>query len=200
MNIPAAHTFFGFMGHFLLFFSAVFLVFGLRRRSPLIRVAVAAACLAFMFVVFDGVNVAGYMRGLLGDLSITTAGLLACSIVGHMMNRDILSEDDRRCVLMVVAISGLFLYPLTLGLMWVDPYRLGYNSFSLIYLILILVALCIMGYRSRRDATLFIPAGMIAFTWGFLESTNLWDYLIDPLVTVYAWAWIMMGIRRRKFA
>lgn len=197
MNIPAVHAFVGFMGHFLFFSCAVFLVLGLRRRSPLIRVAAVAACLVFMFVVIDDVNVAGHMRGLLGDLSITTAILLTCTFVGHMINRDILSEDDRRWVVMVVAVSGLFLYPLTLGVMWVDPYRLGFNSF---YLLLTLIVLCIMGYRARRGATLFIPAGIIAFNLGFLESTNLWDYLIDPFVTLYAWAWIMMDIRRRRFA
>lgn len=196
MKTPTIHTFFGVAGHFLLFSFIIFWIFRLRGRNPVLRITTVILCAAFMFLKINGVNIAGHMRGILGDLSLTTIILLGCTVGGHLINRDILPEDERRCVLTVVAISGLALYPLALGLMWIDPYRLGFSSF---YLILPLAVLSILGYRARRGAAVIILAGMIAFNIGFLESTNLWDYLIDPIVTLYAWTWIIMDVRRTKF-
>ena len=37
-----------------------------------------------------------------------------------------------------------------------------------------------------RLPAILISAGFLAFSMGILESDNLWDYLIDPVVTAYA--------------
>jgi len=51
----------------------------------------------------------------------------------------------------------------------------------------------------RLYAVVFIVvAAALAYLAGACESRNLWDYLIDPLVSFYALAWLIAGLRRRS--
>ncbi len=77
------------------------------------------------------------------------------------------------------------LYPLTLGLTLWDPYALGYRPRVLL---LVAAALVIAWWRRRRGAALVLAAGVAAFGAGLMESTNLWDYLVDPAVATWALA------------
>jgi len=40
-------------------------------------------------------------------------------------------------------------------------------------------------------------AAALAYLAGAYESRNLWDYLIDPLVSVYALVRLLSGVRHR---
>ncbi len=196
MKLHEVQNFFGILGHFLLIAGIMSSVLQLKRRAPLLRWAVLFGCFGATFVSIGGMSVAVYTRGLIGDLSITTQILLACTVSGHLFDRDVFSDSDRKAVLIATAVAGLVLYPMALGIAPIDPYSLGFNSLGLI---MVLALLYIWGWRTRRRAAVFIPVGLIAFQIGVLESTNLWDYLVDPLVTVYSWVWIAMEIARKRW-
>jgi hypothetical protein len=65
-----------------------------------------------------------------------------------------------------------------------DPYRLGYAN---LWFMLALLALAI--WSSLRYSTLLalgIALAVAAWSAGWYESPNLWDYLLDPWLAIYA--------------
>jgi len=61
-------------------------------------------------------------------------------------------------------------------------------------------ALAIGWWWSRRGAALILAAGVAAFNWHLLESGNLWDYLLDPVLAIWslcALGWAGAGVMLR---
>jgi 4-amino-4-deoxy-L-arabinose transferase-like glycosyltransferase len=156
------------------------------RTAPLSRwwcglaglAAVAVAC-----VRVRGIPVGGYLRGILGDLSVTTMLLLGASVLG-VFGRSLLDKKARAALYGWAVPAGLILYPLTLGLTRWDPYALGFQPRGLVLMVAVIV-IGLWCWR-RRGAALVLTAGVAAFDLGVLESRNLWDYLLDPWL--FAWA------------
>jgi hypothetical protein len=149
-----------------------------RRWAPwgLLAAAVGLAPLG-------GIPLAGYVRGVTGDLSVPTLALLAAALVARLSPRPMLDGADRGALHAWAAAAGVVLYPLTLGLTLWDPYALGYRPRLLL---LVAAALVVAWWRRRRGAALALAAGVAAFGTGLMESTNLWDYLLDPALAVWA--------------
>lgn len=139
-------------------------------------VGLAAAAAGMALVPIGGLPIAGYVRGVTGDLSVTTWVLLAMGFAGGV------ERTERRTVSVFVVIAGVLLYPLALGLGPFDPYRLGYSPGGLL-VALFLVAL-VAWHREWYVLVLCVAAGAAAHALGALESENLWDYLLDPWVLV----------------
>jgi hypothetical protein len=176
----------GYVGPFLLLSALVLWAFRLEKRRAVWRWGALAACAALMFVRIEGLPIVAYARGALGDLSITTFLLLMNYIFGQLSGRRLLSDRDRATVLTCAAFSGLLLYPMALGVTFYDPYRLGYASLPMT---LALLALAVWWGFTRRGAGAIIAIGVLAFDLRVLESPNLWDYLMDPCVALYACVW-----------
>jgi hypothetical protein len=155
-----------------------------RRGAPwgLLVAAVAMAPIG-------GIPLAGYVRGVTGDLSVPTLALLAAALFARLSPRPLLDAADRGALHAWAAAVGVVLYPLTLGLTRWDPYALGYRPRVLL---LVAAALVIAWWRRRRGAALVLAAGVAAFGMGLMESTNLWDYLVDPAVATWAVAVIVV--------
>jgi hypothetical protein len=65
-----------------------------------------------------------------------------------------------------------------------DPYRLGYSDIFFVGLVLIIA---VVAWLLRYTAiALCLALATLAWSLGWYESTNLWDYLLDPLVAIYA--------------
>lgn len=153
----------------------------LRKRAGLLAVAVIV-----LSIPLWGVSAAGFVRGITGDLSIATLALLALALVRSLSGRALAGEQNRHALLKAVLIAGVLFYPLALGLTMFDPYRLGYGD-----LWFMLALLGLAAWSSLRYSTLFalcIAAAVAAWSVGWYESTNLWDYLFDPWLVVYAGA------------
>jgi hypothetical protein len=84
----------------------------------------------------------------------------------------------------LVAAGGLLLYPLTLGLGAWDPYRLGYGDpwFLGALLVVALHSLVV----DRGLVTFVVALAVLGWAAGAGESRNLWDYLLD--FAVFLWA------------
>src|SRR5512140_546626 len=99
------------------------------QALPLLQRAVLwLAALLVLSVPLGGLSLAGLVRGITGDLSISTLLFLLLSLVQTMSGRALLDEADRRRTLTVIAIIAVLFYPLVLGFSSFDPYRLGYGS------------------------------------------------------------------------
>lgn len=140
-----------------------------------------------MAVPVDGVVIAGYVRGVIGDPSIATIAMMSLVCIKQLTRRDICDDRDASAFLRVVVVAGIVLYPMTLGLSPIDPYAMGFGSWTL-YAVLFAIALA--AWRMRFNLVVWwIVASVLAFSLGLFESTNLWNYLLDPIAVIIAIAW-----------
>lgn len=141
-------------------------------------------------IPFGGFPLVAYVRGATGDLSITTMVLLWCALSKPWNGCEASDPRHRFALLLLVAWAALALYPMALGVGAFDPYRLGYGNLWFVTA-LMLVALAAWHWKYYQG-TLCIALATLAWSIGWYESDNLWDYLLDPFVSIYALAAITM--------
>ena len=170
----------------------IFLVlpsFGLPRAW---RIALLAALLAVSFIALDGLSLAAYLRSYIDDLAITTMVFMAW---GCLRRLDLLPPARGKTgVLILFAVMALVLYPATLGMSDLDPYRFGYSPRPM----LIFVAVLTLGlfYLRNSLAVVMLASATLAFIAGIKPSQNYWDYLVDPLLGLYCCgALLMLAVR-----
>ena len=134
---------------------------------------------------------AAYARSGFGDLSITTNVLLAVAIFSHLSGRRPVDGKQKSVMNILIAVTALVFYPLALGFGPFDPYRLGYGSLGFLTGLLVL-ALCFWAVRFYL-ISICIGLAVMAHAMAWHESTNLWDYLLDPLVSIYALVAVLAG-------
>jgi hypothetical protein len=159
-----------------------------ERRLGLRRV-VFLVFFASAFVPVYGLPVAGYLRGFTGDLSTTTLILLFEATIYRLWGKPPYSPDSFRLLMLLAGGAGLFLYPFALGLTYFDPYVLGYGSKAFIFSLFILSLAT--AYFDRHLVAICLTGAVLGYSIGLYESTNLWDYLIDPWLVLYALFWII---------
>lgn len=156
------------------------------RRVPVARRGAApAAGLVFVLLLLPlaELPLAAYVRGMIGDLSVSTLFLLAYAATRQTGG---LPPDVPRRIgaWLLPALAAAVLYPLALGAAPYDSYRWGYGE---PWFLALLLALALAGTALRRPlVALSISLAVLAWALGWYESGNLWDYLIDPLLAIYA--------------
>ena len=163
--------------------------FGLHRSW---RIALLAALLAVSFIALDGLSLAAYLRSYIDDLAITSMVFMAW---GCLRRLDILPPARGKTgVLILFAAMALVLYPATLGMSDLDPYRFGYSPRPM----LIVLAVLTLGLFYLRNglAVVMLASATLAFIAGIKPSQNYWDYLVDPLLGLYCCvALLMLAVR-----
>ena len=152
--------------------------FGLSKAW---RVALLLALLAISYIPLDGLTLAAYLRSHIDDLAVTTLVFMAWGCLRRM---DFLPPARGQTgVLTVFAVMALALYPATLGLSDLDPYRFGFSPRPM----LVFVALLTLGLFYLRNylAVVMLAGATLAFVVGIKPSHNYWDYLVDPLLGLY---------------
>jgi len=159
-----------------------------RANLPLKwRASSVALMLLAGWVPAGGLPAAAWVRGAIGDLSLPTLLLLGTSLMSYVLGRRLIEAREQAAWLAMVVAAALFLYPMALGLGSFDPYALGYGSYVLATALLLLT---LAAWTARcHYAMLSVVAAVAASLAGLLDSTNLWDYLIDPLLAGYALFW-----------
>ena len=155
------------------------------RRLKRIHIGLLMSVTAIIVTAPIGaLPLAAYLRSGFGDLSITTNVLLAVAIFSHLSGRRPVDERQKLVMNVLIAATALVFYPLALGFGPFDPYRPGYGSLWFLsgLLMLALGAWAVRFYLISICIALAVTAHAMAWH----ESTNLWDYLLDPLVSVYA--------------
>ena len=131
-----------------------------------------------------------YVRGWTGDLSIVLTLLLWSSVLPANKPTPIVFK-------FAVAIISLCFYPLALGLGMVDPYAWGYGSIAFLVAVLFFALVC--GLANWTKGVWIIAIAILAWTVHWHESANLWDYLLDPFLAIWAiCACIGMMYRRKR--
>jgi hypothetical protein len=158
-----------------------------KRRQALALAGLAAV----MLLPLEGLPLAAYVRGMIGDLSITSLlllGMVAARRCGLMQ----VDATASPVVWVLLALAACVLYPLALGLTPVDPYRWGYGEPAFLLALLVIAVAGNLVHQPLVASA--IALAVLAWTGGWYESSNLWDYLIDPLLSIYA---LVAYFRRR---
>lgn len=154
------------------------------------RAFVTGTVFVVTLIPFGGFPLAAYVRGATGDLSITSMVLLWCALSRSWAVCGAADFNHRHVLLALIALAALILYPMALGFGAFDPYRLGYGNWQMVTALL-LVALAAWFWKYHQVA-LCIALATLAWAIGWYESGNLWDYLLDPFVAIYALSTIMI--------
>ncbi len=185
------------LGQVLLASAIILLLFQVGKYPAIVRWTVLGISAVIGFFKIGDLRLIAYPGGVLGDLSITTQILLASVIVKQVLRIDILSARDRSSVFLAAAAGGLVLYPLSSGLTMLDIYSLGFESTALL---IGLAVLAVVGWYLRPGAAIVVPVSVIAFNFGWLTSTNVWDYLLDPMLALFAWGWLLIVFTSRPLS
>jgi len=168
--------------------AALLLLPGMAKLARPRRALLLGAVFVLMLIPFGAMPFAAYVRGMTGDLSITTLVLLYCAMLRPWCGAA--RSRHRFALLGLVALASIAFYPMALGVGAYDPYQLGYGNLPFVAVLLLLaLATWLRGYAL---ITLCIALATLAWAVGWYESDNLWDYLIDPFAAIYALAVIMI--------
>ena len=133
---------------------------------------------------------AAYVRGVTGELSVVTMLLLWSSVIPS-------NQKTPLGFKVPLALIAIAFYPLALGLGMIDPYAWGYGSIGLLIAVILFAIIC--GIAGWIKGVWIISFAMIAWAAHWHESANLWDYLLDPILAIWAiCACIGMVYRRKK--
>jgi len=137
-----------------------------------------------LIIPFSGLPVFYYLRGMTGDLSVITVMILSGVIISKFYNIEILNKNSADYFYFTVFVTGTIFYTTSLGYGQFDPYGLAYGSLILPSGLLIFSALLI--WKKQYGLVMLLVIPVIAYEIGILESNNIWDYLLDPFLWLYA--------------
>jgi len=144
--------------------------------------------LLVLFTPLGGITLAGHLRGLWGDLSITSLVILTLYVVAPTALPSRPARFWRAGIFLLVALPLYGPLVLPIPRMQRDAYWLGWHPESLLLLLAVVAGAAAMAGRWCPRWALVISAGLLAYCCGVLESTNLWDSLVDPLLlAVFGW-------------
>jgi hypothetical protein len=179
-----ANAIFGLLGCGLFSLAAAATLIRLRRLPVRARYAVMLAAALAVFVPIGDLSVAACVRGITGDLSMATLILACAACLAQLGGKTLIGRRDLRALCWLWLSAAVLLYPFALGWTPFDPYSQGYGS---IEFLTALLCVTLAAWWARLYVIVFIViVAALAYLVGAFESRNLWDYLIDPLVSVYA--------------
>lgn len=157
------------------------------RSDSSVKVKIVAILIVLPLIVYPFTYFpVWWLRGLTGDLSMTTLLLLLAAVYQQLSGKVLIAPQERKWVLWSVAAIGLVFYPLALGVGQVDPYVWGYAN---PYMFAVLLGLSLLAFlRGFYAIAIILLTVVLAWNVQLLESVNLWDYLLDPFIFFYALA------------
>lgn len=163
--------------------AAALRVIRLRLGRAATSPGLAELCLPMLLVLLPslgGVTLAGHLRGIWGDPSVVTLGLLLI----FMLRPSALPAWPHRslCVPLTLLVTVPLYLPIFLpipGFTW-DLYAMGLQPWSL--LAAITLAAAVLHRRAGGPWTALVGLALLAWAGGLMESDNLWDYLADPVL------------------
>lgn len=79
----------------------------------------------------------------------------------------------------------------------IDPYAWGYGSITFLIAVLVFAVVCALANWTK--GAWIIAIAIIAWAAQWHESSNLWDYLLDPFLAIWALiSFVGMIYRRRR--
>jgi hypothetical protein len=163
---------------------------GMALRGWPLLIASGLIALGVLLIPIDRIALARWVASLSPSFSVPLTGLLAITAWERAFARPVFSSRDRSAAWTFGTVGGLLLYPFALGVSRIDPYAWGWSASPLFVVIGVLTGWLI--WRGNRFGFLLLLA-VVSFRLQMFESTNYWDYLLDP---IYCLASLVMLGRR----
>ncbi|MBG6070524.1 MULTISPECIES: hypothetical protein [unclassified Polaromonas] len=144
------------------------------------------ACFLLLWLPFGAAQLPllAYVRGVSSDLSTTLVALACLSLCRRLFDWPAVAESEKMAVYGALAVAAAVLYPAALGWGDWDAYRPGWGSFGMLGILLMLSLACwVAGLRLLPG---LVGLALLAWVAGWMESNNLWDYLMDPWLAIMA--------------
>lgn len=178
---------------------AAFSYFTKKQRSLLTRLIVMLIAFGCSLLPIAGTDVAGYALGHFGTLSVTSLVLLWLTAnkvtVFEPTNRDRRPHARPICI----ALLGVILYPAALGFLPIDFYLIGYNLYFAWTVLGLSLFAMVGGFNLLATCC---AISVCCWKLQLHESTNLFDYLIDPWVWFYSiyqsLSWVVSTLKQRR--
>ena len=147
-------------------------------------------CTAALLVLipWKGVSAAGWVAGATAGFSIPMLALVAHA-TGRMLGyRGFLRTSDLRDIGRGGLVLGVLLYPSVLGWVEWDSYQFGWMAYPdllcLIWTLHLLIRGSQLGWILVLTLAFWLFQTLTGNRLGLMESTNLWDYLVDPVLVL----------------
>ncbi len=143
--------------------------------------------------IYHGFNLVKFIRGSTGDLSITSFFVLIILVIEDLFNLEIPVFNLK--ITLTLFLITTFLYLATFAIIPLDIYSIGYNPKY--WLVAFIVIEMYFWYNSKIFAIIWL-FGLIGFYFKLQESTNLWDYLVDPILYLIIFNQIITKLTIKK--
>lgn len=153
----------------------------LHSQTQAIKTIGFTIALGLCLMPFGDLSIAHYAGLLTGDLSPVSVVLLLVYVYGQLSGRPY--SRDISSIQLLISGTAIMLYPTALGLSMFDPYSHGYHPIVLGPILLALF--CLSVYRGWYLLAAALTVAVASYTLGSLDSDNLWDYLIDPVLAIW---------------
>lgn len=158
------------------------------RTVPRLDGMICAAAL-LVLIPWKGVSAAGWVAGATAGFSLPLLALVAHA-TGRMLGyQGFLRPSDLRDIGRGGLVLGVLLYPSALGWgAWEDTYQLGWRAYPDILCVIWILHLLRRGSRLAWILVLTLTFRLVQTLTGnrlgLMESTNLWDHLVDPVLVL----------------
>ena len=157
---------------------------------------IALASGALVLLPVGGLPVGRWFIGFFPNPSIPLTILLFSRIVKHSFQIKLLDSKAIHACRFFSLLAGVALYPMALGAGPFDPYSAGWH-FSWLFVLLLVITLGLLLFENRFSIVLL--AAILGYDLHLLESSNFWDYLIDPVLVFISVGAIISQIAKHRF-
>lgn len=151
----------------------------LRGWRPTLILVLISAFIAVTPV--GGLPLARWMISFNANFSISLTAILFYKVTEISFGVKLLDKNALLTYWVFSLTAGVILYPMALGLGRFDPYQAGWG-FSWLFVVVCGVTILLLIMKNRFAVVLI--AAILAYNLRLLESTNLWDYLVDPFMVL----------------
>jgi len=150
-------------------------------------------------IPLGGMPLARWLISINANFSIPLTVLIFSKVWENALHIRLLDSKALLSSYIFGLMASLGLYPMALGLGRFDPYSFGW-SFSWLFVLLMVITFVLLFTKNRFGIVLGVC--ILCYDLQVLESTNLWDYLVDPFFTltssVVLCCWVIEKIYGRK--
>ena len=153
---------------------------------------ITALFFAFLWMPLGAAQIpaVAYVRGITADLSVTLMALAVWRLFHQALGWRTIAKRDLLALMRATAVAAVFLYPMALGWGDWDAYRPGWGSWGMLATLLVLCAVC--WAKNLRVLPALVALALLAWSLGLMESGNLWDYLLDPWLSLYSLGFVFI--------
>jgi len=172
------------------------ILFKIRITGCIPTVILAALSAVMVIVPMGDLPVGRWLISVFPNPSIPLTALLFSWIFKNAFSLNLLNTEATQTCRVFSLLAGGALYPMALGAGPFDPYCAGWH-FSWLFVVLLVVTLALLFLLNRFSVVLL--ATICAYNLHLLESSNLWDYLVDPVLVLVSVGTLLGSAWKRYF-